>query len=124
MKFEFTPEDFKSYYKRFEDMDDNYIEQQWQLVLSVVPDLDLPYDPENNIFMEKIYYYSALCHILTMGEDGMFGPVDSATTGSVSVSYKLREPKTFLEEYWTSTGCGRYVYLIIKKYALGPRLYL
>lgn len=129
MIVEFNPTEFRSFYPKFtvEKVGDVQLESYFRLASSLIDNTDssrFPYDPTSGQYIRKELLYLFVCHLATMGlwDVGQSGAVNSATEGSVSVSYG--EFKGTPNAAWfNQTPCGRTLWMMLKPYALGGRIF-
>lgn len=73
----------------------------------------------------KMLLYYILCHLTTLQlqPDGQSGRVQSATEGSVSVSYDLLKANSETAQWWAQTRCGATYWAMTARYRRGGCLY-
>lgn len=88
----------------------------------------IPYDTTNGIYTRKIALYALTCHLATLnnwGANGQSGPLSNASEGSVSVGFQAPSYKqgSDLAVWLRQTPCGQTAWLLISRFAAGPRVY-
>lgn len=122
--------DFRTFYPRFEDATkypDSYITAMFDVACTLINNTEssfIPYDPPKIKLRERILY-AAVCHLLTMNEQGdeQTGVITSASQGSVSVGFSPVNGNSYAAQYWSQTRCGQLVWMLLSPYRLGGRFY-
>lgn len=88
----------------------------------------IPYDADTGVLARKIALYALTCHIATLnkwGANGQNGPLSNASEGSVSVGFQAPSYKQGgdLATWLRQTPCGQTAWLLISRFAAGPRVY-
>lgn len=88
----------------------------------------IPYDTGMGILARQIVLYALVCHLATLnkwGANGQNGPLSNASEGSVSVGFQAPSYKQGgeLATWLRQTPCGQTAWLLISRFAAGPRLY-
>ena len=88
----------------------------------------IPYDPSMGIYARQIALYALVCHLATLnkwGANGQNGPLSNASEGSVSVGFQAPayKPGGELATWLRLTPCGQTAWLLISRFAAGPRIY-
>ena len=129
MIVEFNPAEFRSYYPKFtiDKVSDAQLESDFMLATTFIDNTEnsrFPYDPVRRIYDRKEILYLFVCHLATMGlwDVGQSGAVNSATEGSVSVSYGEFNG-TPNAAWFNQTPCGRTLWMMLRPYALGGRIF-
>ncbi len=125
----FDPDEFRSFYPKFtkELVTDAELNHLFQLACTFIDNTDeamIPYNPDKGIYNRKEVLYLFVCHMATMNlwEVGQSGAVQSASQGTVSVSYAI--PQNGPNGSWfNQTPCGRTLWMLLKPYALGGRIF-
>lgn len=124
-------EDWLAMYPQFAGMTDEQLSALWQMAVTIIDNTEaspVPYDPENNVYVRKILLWALMCHLATlaqMGANGQEGALTNATEGSVSAGFHMPSyPATSVSAQWyNQTLCGRTVFALLRRYALGGRYY-
>lgn len=123
----FDPVEFRSYYPKFTEtvISDVQLEHLFTLATTFIDNTDnamIPYDPDKGIYNRKEILYLFVCHLATMElwPLGQTGPVQSATQGSVSVSYGQVTDRR--GTWFNQTPCGRTLFMLLRPYVLGGRI--
>lgn len=124
----FDATEFRGFYPKFtvDVVSDTQLENYFNLACSLINNTEsspFPFDPDNNIYIRKEMLYMLVCHLATMGtwDVGQTGPVQSATQGSVSVSYGNLTGSSNAS-WFNQTPCGRTLWMLLRPYALGGRI--
>lgn len=124
----FDSTEFRGFYPKFtvDVVSDTQLENYFNLACSLINNTEsspFPFDPDNNIYIRKEMLYILVCHLATMGtwDVGQTGPVQSATQGSVSVSYGNLTGSANAR-WFNQTPCGRTLWMMLRPYALGGRI--
>lgn len=124
----FDATEFRGFYPKFtvDVVSDTQLENYFNLACSLINNTEsspFPFDPDNNIYIRKEMLYMLVCHLATMGtwDVGQTGPVQSATQGSVSVSYG-NLTGSVNASWFNQTPCGRTLWMLLRPYALGGRI--
>ena len=123
--------DFKTFYPRFSDSTkypDTLITAMFDVACSLINNTEnsfIPYDPTHGIKLRERILYAAVCHLLTMNEQGdeQTGVITSASQGSVSVGFSPVNGTSYAAQYWSQTRCGQLVWMLLSPYRLGGRFY-
>lgn len=123
--------DFRTYYPRFSDSTkypDTLITAMFDIACSLINNTEnsfIPYDPTHGIKLRERVLYAAVCHLLTMNEQGdeQTGVITSASQGSVSVGFSPVNGTSYAAQYWSQTRCGQLVWMLLSPYRLGGRFY-
>lgn len=123
--------DFRTFYPRFSDSTkypDTLITAMFDVACSLINNTEnsfIPYDPTHGIKLRERILYAAVCHLLTMNEQGdeQTGVITSASQGSVSVGFSPVNGTSYAAQYWSQTRCGQLVWMLLSPYRLGGRLY-
>ena len=123
--------DFRTYYPRFSDSTkypDTLITAMFDIACSLINNTEnsfIPYDPTHGIKLRERILYAAVCHLLTMNEQGdeQTGVITSASQGSVSVGFSPVNGTSYAAQYWSQTRCGQLVWMLLSPYRLGGRFY-
>jgi len=88
----------------------------------------IPYDTDMGVFARKLALYALVCHLATLNKwsaNGQNGPLSNASEGSVSVGFQAPAYKQGgdLAVWLRQTPCGQTAWLLISRFAAGPRLY-
>jgi len=124
----FDATEFRGFYPKFtvDVVSDTQLENYFNLACSLINNTEsspFPFEPDNNIYIRKEMLYMLVCHLATMGtwDVGQTGPVQSATQGSVSVSYGNLTGSANAS-WFNQTPCGRTLWMLLRPYALGGRI--
>lgn len=81
-----------------------------------------PYDPPG-IVTRQVMLNLMVCHMATLQtwQIGQSGALSSASQGSVSVSFAT---PSMNKEWFSSTPCGQTLWMMLKPYVVGGRIYL
>lgn len=123
--------DFRTFYPRFSDSTkypDTLITAMFDVACSLINNTEnsfIPYDPTHGIKLRERILYAAVCHLLTMNEQGdeQTGVITSASQGSVSVGFSPVNGTSYAAQYWSQTRCGQLVWMLLSPYRLGGRFY-
>lgn len=123
--------DFRTFYPRFSDSTkypDTLITAMFDVACSLINNTEnsfIPYDPTHGIKLRERILYAAVCHLLTMNEQGdeHTGVITSASQGSVSVGFSPVNGTSYAAQYWSQTRCGQLVWMLLSPYRLGGRFY-
>lgn len=123
--------DFRTFYPRFSDSTkypDTLITAMFDIACSLINNTEnsfIPYDPTHGIKLRERILYAAVCHLLTMNEQGdeQTGVITSASQGSVSVGFSPVNGTSYAAQYWSQTRCGQLVWMLLSPYRLGGRFY-
>lgn len=123
----FDSTEFRSHYPKFtvDLVSDTQLESYFTLATTLIDNTEssqFPYDTELGVYTRKEMLYLLVCHLATMGtwDVGQTGAIQSATQGSVSVSYgSSGSPNA---GWFNQTPCGRTLWMLLRPYALGGRL--
>lgn len=125
----FDATEFRGFYPKFtvDAVSDAQLESYFNLACSLLNNTEnspFPYDPDNGQYIRKELLYLLVCHLATMGtwDVGQTGPVQSATQGSVSVSF-ANLVGSANANWFNQTPCGRTLWMMLKPYALGGRIF-
>ena len=103
----------------------------WKMAVTLIDNGEgavLPYDPAKGIYAREIALYALMCHLATIATQdaaGQPGTLTSASEGSVSAGFYMPQfPAGGVSAAWyNQTPCGRNVYMILRRYALGGIYY-
>ena len=112
-------------------MSETVLDSLFEVACSIVDNTEggmIPYDPGNGVKVRKIVLYALVCHLATLnkwGANGQSGPLSNASEGSVSVGFQTASYKQGgeLATWLRQTPCGQTAWLLISRFAAGPRLY-
>lgn len=122
--------DFRTFYPQFADTvkyPDTLITANFNTACSLINNTDssiIPYDPPRVLTRLRVLY-AAVCHFLTMSDQGseQTGVITSASQGSVSVGFSPVNGNSYPAQFWSQTRCGQLVWMLLTPYRTGGRFY-
>ena len=122
---------FRGLYPQFANVSSEQLAVQFEAACAIVDNTEngiIPYDPDKGIQIRKIVLYALVCHLTTLqgwGANGQSGPLTNAAEGSVSVGFQAAQYRQGgdLATWLRQTPCGQTAWLLISRFAAGPRLY-
>jgi hypothetical protein len=122
----FDADEFKQARPQFKEVSDEQLESCFDLACEVVDNGEsgrVPYDPPA-VRTRKILLYALVCHFCELEQrGGAVGILTGAAEGSVNVSF-TPPPVTDANAAWyMQTQCGATAWMLLRRYALGGRLY-
>ena len=123
----FNPEEFREINPRFADIPDAQLEFAFALACELTGNSEgsvVPYDPPE-VATREILLYALVCHFCELWErgGGITGALIGATQGSVSASFAPLAAGGADAAWYMQTECGATAWLLLKRHALGGRLY-
>ncbi|MDR2075638.1 MAG: DUF4054 domain-containing protein [Desulfovibrio sp.] len=122
----FDPEEFRTMKPQFADFTDAQLGGAFDLACELVDNGErspVPYDPPE-VRTRKALLYALVCHFCELDKrGGMVGIMTGAAEGSVNVTF-TPPPVTDANSAWyMQTQCGATAWMLLRRYALGGRLY-
>ena len=121
----FDPEEFRQARPKFAALTDAQLSAAFDLACEVVDNggrARVPYDPPA-VKTRKIVLYALVCHFCELQDRGGVGILTGAAEGSVNASFSPPPVTDANEAWYMQTQCGATAWMILRRHALGGRLY-
>lgn len=128
---EWNEAEWRALYPQFTAITSEQLTALWRMATSIIDNTEgtqIPYDPDNGIFVRQIILYALMCHLATIAtqdQAGQPGTLTNASEGSVSAGFYMPQfPGGGVAGAWyNQTPCGRTVWMMLRRYSLGGRYY-
>ena len=123
----FDPVEFRNLKPQFAALTDAQLAEAFDLACELVDNGEsarIPYDPPA-VRTRKILLYALACHFCELEKrgGGIVGSLTGAAEGSVNASFTPPPVTDANMSWYMQTQCGATAWMLLRRYALGGRLY-